>query len=255
MDRLVYTTLSAATSQEFNRIQLTSDLANVSTTGYKRGNSHAPVSGVVEGPGFRTRFQPLVSSGVEAVDLAPGPALTSGNPLDLFMHDNTVLGVQAADGNIAFTRRGDLRINPAGLLETSAGNLVMSAAGGPISVPADFQVTMTEDGGVYVTDPAVEAPVPQLVGQLMLRDASATGLVRRTDGLYQPALQQLPNGDFASGTEPARVTSGALEGSNVNPVEVMVNLLDLQRSFETQMKIIKSMEELDRDGAQMMSLR
>jgi flagellar basal-body rod protein FlgF len=255
MDRLVYTSLGAATSQEFNRIQLTSDLANVSSTGYKRGSSNSPVTGVLEGPGFRSRYQAMVSSGVEVVDLSPGSAISSGNPLDLLMHDKTVLGVQTADGGVAFTRRGDLRVNQSGLLENGAGDLVMSATGGPISVPAGFQVTITEDGGVYATDPAVEAPEPELAGQLMLRDANGTSLVRRTDGLYQPAVPQLPNGDFASGPQPTRVTSGVLEGSNVNPVEVMVTLLDLYRSFETQMKIIKNTEEIDRDGTRMMSLR
>jgi flagellar basal-body rod protein FlgF len=255
MDRLVYTSLGAATSQEFNRIQLTSDLANVSTTGYKRSSSNTPVTGALQGPGFGSRFQPLVSSGVEVVDLSPGAAISSGNPLDVFMQDKTVLGVQTVEGGVAFTRRGDLRISAAGLLETSAGQLVLSAAGGPISVPAGFQVTITEDGGVYSTDPAAEAPLPELAGELMLRDASTTELVRRTDGLYEPSVLQQPNGDFASGPEATRVTSGMLEGSNVNPVEVMVTLLDLYRSFETQMKIIKNTEEIDRDGSRMMSLR
>jgi flagellar basal-body rod protein FlgF len=255
MDRLVYTSLGAATSQEFNRIQLTSDLANVSTTGYKRGSSNTPISGALQGPGFGSRFQPLVSSSVEVVDLSPGAAISSGNPLDVFMQDKTVLGVQTAEGGVAFTRRGDLRVNPAGLLETSAGQLVMSAAGAPISVPAGFQVNITEDGGVYSTDPTVEAPVPELVGELMLRDASATELRRRIDGLYEPTIPQQPNGDFASGPAATRVSSGMLEGSNVNPVEVMVTLLDLYRSFETQMKIIKNTEEIDRDGTRMMSLR
>ena len=254
MDRLVYTSLGAATSQEFHRIQLTSDLANVSTTGYKRGSSNTPVTGELRGPGFATRFQPIVPSDVEIVDLAPGSVIATGNPLDLLMQNATVLGVQTEDGNVAFTRRGDLRVNPAGLLETSNGFLVLGA-GGPISAPAGFHLTVTEDGGVYATDPNVEAPEPELVGQLLLRDASTTPLVRRQDGLYSPAVAQQPNGDFASGPAGVAVSSGALEGSNVNPIEVMVTLLDLYRSFETQMKIIKNTEEIDRDGSRMMSLR
>ncbi|MFZ9585870.1 MAG: flagellar basal body rod C-terminal domain-containing protein, partial [Pseudohongiellaceae bacterium] len=87
-----------------------------------------------------------------------------------------------------------------------------------------------------------------------LRDASGTRLIRRVDGLYEPAVQQQANGDFTSGPAPGRVSSGALEGSNINPIEVMVTLLDLYRSFETQMKIIKNTEEIDRDGSRLMSL-
>jgi flagellar basal-body rod protein FlgF len=254
MDRLVFTSLGAATSQEFHRIQLTSDLANAATTGYKQGSSNTPVTGQLRGPGFATRFQPIVPSSVEIVDLSPGSVIATGNPLDITMQDATVLGVQTGEGDIAFTRRGDLQVSPAGLLETATGLLVMGTAG-PISLPAGFDVTITGDGGVYATDPNVEAPVPELVGQLLLRDASTTPLVRREDGLFQPAQAQLPNGDFASGPNAVSVSSGALEGSNVNPVEVMVTLLDLYRSFETQMKIITNTEEIDRDGSRMMSLR
>jgi len=59
-------------------------------------------------------------------------------------------------------------------------------------------------------------------------------------------------GDIAPGPEAASLTSGSLEGSNVNPVEVLVSLMDYYRSFETQMKIIKSAEELDQTGARLM---
>jgi flagellar basal-body rod protein FlgF len=52
----------------------------------------------------------------------------------------------------------------------------------------------------------------------------------------------------------ASVQSGALEGSDANAVDIMVNLLDFYRSFETQMKVIKSIEELDQNGSQMMQV-
>jgi flagellar basal-body rod protein FlgF len=77
-------------------------------------------------------------------------------------------------------------------------------------------------------------------------------MVRRTDGLFEEAGSNGAGGDIAPGPGVASVKPGALEGSNVSAVEVMVNLLDFYRSFETQMKVIKSSEEMDKDGTRLM---
>jgi flagellar basal-body rod protein FlgF len=87
---------------------------------------------------------------------------------------------------------------------------------------------------------------------LFIRDASAATLVRRTDGLFEAEGSNGEGGDIPVGPNAASVDSGSLEGSNVSAVEVMVNLLDFYRSFETQMKVIKSSEEMDKDGSRLM---
>jgi flagellar basal-body rod protein FlgF len=87
----------------------------------------------------------------------------------------------------------------------------------------------------------------------MLRDASTTALTRRSDGLYAAVGSDGLTGDFATGPEAISISPGSLEGSNSDAVEIMVSLLDYYRSFETQMKIIKSTEEIDKDGSRMMS--
>ena len=84
-----------------------------------------------------------------------------------------------------------------------------------------------------------------------MRDASGTALQRRLDGLFEEVGSNGAGGDFAPGPEIASLTTGALEGSNVSPVEVLVNLMDYYRSFETQIKLIKSAEELDQSGSQL----
>jgi flagellar basal-body rod protein FlgF len=254
MDRLVFTSLGAAKSQEFNRIQLTNDLANLSTTGYQRSNLSTTSSAYLKGPGLPTRFQPVLTSMVDHVSLRPGPISHTGNATDIAMIDQTVLGVQTDDGNVAFTRRGDLRVSATGLLVTGAGHVVM-AEGAPLTVPPGFLIDIGADGAVYATDPGEDAGEPALIGSLMLRDASAILLVRRPDGLYEPQGSGGLGGDFESGPNPASISTGALEGSNVNPIEVMVSLLDLYRSFEMQMKMVKKSEEIDQDGARMIGLR
>ena len=252
MDKLIFTALGAASNQSFQRVQLTNDLANISTIGYKRSQASRPESTRLDGPGFPTRFQPIVPSRVERVMLDNGTRMETGNPLDIAMNDTTVLGVQAEGGEVAFTRRGDLGISEAGFLVTGNGKLVAGEGGGPITVPADGTVNITPDGTVFFKPGGGEVAVAQPVGNLLIRDASAVTLVRRTDGLFEVEGSDGAGGDFPNGPGVASVDSGSLEGANVNAVEVMVNLLDFYRSFETQMKVIKSSEELDKDGSKLM---
>ena len=252
MDRLIYTALGAISNTDFLRVQQANDMANVATVGYKRSGSNSPVSIGLQGPGFNVRAQAVIPAIIDEVNLSPGAAISTGNPLDIYMEDATVMGVQAADGSLAFTRRGDLHINATGVLETGSGDIVMSE-GGPITIPTGMLVTISRDGTIFALDPDEDGAEPQPVGELMLRDASGTPLLRREDGLYTPK-DPADGGDFASGIVPVSVRSEMLEGSNVNPIEVMVSILDMQRSFETQLKIIKNSEEMDRDGTNLMRI-
>ncbi|MEK9585877.1 MAG: flagellar basal body rod C-terminal domain-containing protein [Halieaceae bacterium] len=170
------------------------------------------------------------------------------------MNDKTVMSVQAANGDVAFTRRGDMRISPDGFLELSNGLLVLGEGGAPITAPADSLLTIASDGQVFSSLIQTPDVAPVAIGQLGLRDASGVNLVRRQDGLFEAEGSNGQGGDFATGPNLASVQSGALEGSDANAVEIMVNLLDFYRSFETQMKVIKSIEELDQNGSQMMQV-
>ena len=252
MDKLIFTALGSTMANSVQRVMLTNDLANVSTTGFKRAMADRPVPGKVDGPGFPTRFQPVVSTQDDIINLRAGTPVQTGNPLDVSMNDKTVLGVQSDDGAIAFTRRGDLRISEQGFLETANGYLVATEEGGPLTVPVGGAISITPDGTVFFeANQAVGVP-PQAIGQLLLRDASTTTLQRRRDGLFEEYGAGGLGGDIATGPEIASLTTGALEGSNVNPVEVLVSLMDYYRSFETQMKVIKSAEDLDKDGTRLM---
>ena len=252
MDRSIYTVLAAATSATFQRVQLTNDLANLSTVGYKRASQTRPSSAFLNGPGFPSRFQPVVQSRVEFIEIGNGPSRETGENLHIAMNDKTVMSVQAPNGNTAFTRRGDMRISPDGFLELANGLLVLGEGGAPITAPADSEISVASNGQIF--SKLIQTPdvAPVAIGQLGLRDASEVNLVRRVDGLYETEGANGQGGDFATGPNPVSVNSGALEGSDANAVDIMVNLLDFYRSFETQMKVIKSIEELDANGAQMM---
>ena len=256
MDRLAFTAMASINERRLLREQLNNELANVSTVGFKKSYESAMVAVKAKGDGFDTRIQPFIEK-TNAVNLEPGAIMATGNKLDVALLDNAVLGVQARDGTLAFTRRGDLHLNSQGVLENGSFHPVLSDDGGPITIPQGFDVEITREGDIYARDPAQPAPAAQiLVGRLMLRDSSNIVFQRRPDSLYTPQQQyRLPNGGFNPGPTQPIVAVGALESSNVNPVTAMVKLIDFSRSFETQVRTIKEAKSLDESGASMLRAR
>jgi flagellar basal-body rod protein FlgF len=236
MDRLVFTSIATINEQASARQVLVNDLANVSTVGFKSSYDVALKTVKVEGPGFDSRYQAQAMAR-DQIRLAPGPIMATGRPMDISLADQAVLTVQAPNGDVAFTRRGDLKVNPQGQLENGSGHLVLGN-GGPIAVPPGMMVTINPDGTVYAKDPAQPATAPSvLIDQLRLRDSGETKLGRRQDGLFKVDGQ--PDGtDIALGNAQPRVIPQALEGSNVSAIEAMTRLIDLSRRFETLIRII-----------------
>ena len=256
MDRLAFTAMASINERRLLREQLNNELANVSTTGFKKSYDSAMVAVKAKGDGFDTRIQPFIEK-TNAVNLEPGTMMATGNKLDVALTGQAVLGVQAKDGTLAFTRRGDLHLNSQGVLENGSFHPVLSEDGVPITIPQGFDVQITREGDIYARDPAQPAPAVQiLVGRLMMRDASNIVFQRRPDSLFTPQQQyRLGNGDFNPGPNQPIVAVGALESSNVNPVSAMVKLIDFSRSFETQVRTIKEAKSLDESGASMLRTR
>jgi flagellar basal-body rod protein FlgF len=251
MDRLAFNAAAAINEMRTARQMTTNELANVATPGFKRSFESAMLTMKVQGAGFESRLQPQAFAS-DNINMKPGVIVKTGRDLDVAMDEQTVMGVTATNGELAFTRRGVLKLNGSGVLEMGTGALVRGQAGGPITIPPGFFVKISKDGSIFATNPAqagVAAPV--LIDRILLRDASAQSLSRREDGLYKPT--DLPNGsDFANGTEVPVVTSQMLEGSNVSPITAMTKLIDHARTFEAQLKIIKETKDLDGSGASMM---
>jgi flagellar basal-body rod protein FlgF len=177
--------------------------------------------------------------------------MATGRPMDVAMAGSTVLTVQATNGELAFTRRGDLKVNIQGQLENGSGHLVLGE-GGPITIPPGLLVNVNPDGTIYARDPAQVGPNPGvLIDRLRLRDVTDVSLGRRSDGLFK--VSEKPDGtDIAVTDRLPQVIPQALEGSNVSAIEAMTRLIDQSRSFETQIRVIKEMKGLDESGASMM---
>ena len=210
------------------------------------------VSVKAEGAGFSSRIQPK-SLNVDTIIMTAGIALiATGNDLDIAMNDKAVLGVTGPDGTLGFTRRGDLRVSAKGILETGNGHAVRGQGGGPITIPPGFKATINTDGSIFAENPStVGVAAPVLIDRLLLRDADGVKLSRRTDGLF--GVEGQPNGtDLPETKTLLSVNPKCLEGSNVNALSVMVRLMDLSRSFEMNVNVIKQSKDSDESGATMM---
>ena len=251
MDRLAFNAAAAINEMRTGRQMTTNELANVATPGFKRSFESAMMTLKVQGAGFESRLQPQAYAS-DNINMKPGVIVKTGRDLDVAMDEQTVMGVVASNGELAFTRRGDLKLNGSGVLEMGTGALVRGQNGGPITIPPGFFVKISKDGSIFATNPAqAGVAVPVLIDRILLRDASQVSLERREDSLYKivgkPAGEDIPvTGKLAT------LTPETLEGSNVNAMEVMVKLMDQSRSFEMQVNVIKQNKDVDESGGTMM---
>ncbi|MDE2400259.1 MAG: flagellar basal-body rod protein FlgF [Burkholderiales bacterium] len=239
MDRMIYVGMAGAKMDMQRQDVLSNNLANVSTVGF-RAELQAVRAVPVRGDGASTRVYSLETT--VGYDDASGPISTTGRPLDVAVQGKSWLSVQGLDGTEAYTRFGSLVVNPDGTLVTQSGLTVMGD-GGPINIPPNTDPSIAPDGTVSARQ--ANGTITS-VGKLKLVTPEAK-LTRGEDGLFRD-----PNGDLPADTT-ARVQDGALEGSNVNPIETMISMISAARQFEAQMKLIQTSETNEKAASQLLS--
>jgi flagellar basal-body rod protein FlgF len=244
MDRMIYTAMTGASAAAHRQQLLANNLANASTPGF-RAELATFRSVPVRGEGATTRVFALEATAGHLE--APGPIQTTGRSLDVAVRGDAYFGVQAFDGTEAYTRAGAFQVNADGTLVTAQGQPVLSDGGAPIVVPPNAQVDIGADGSVNAR--VGEQPA-QALGRIKLVTPNADNRLQRgEDGLFRG-----PQGEPLPADAQARVQGGALEGSNVNPVEAMVGMIAVARQFELQMRMMQNGETNDRSAAQLLSL-
>ncbi len=239
MDRMIYLSMSGAKATMQRQDSLANNLANASTVGF-RAELQAFRSVPVLGSGASTRVYALESTPGYNPDA--GPVTATQRPLDVAMKGNAWLAVQGLDGTEAYTRAGSLMLSSDGTLSTAAG-LPVLGDGGPIQVPLNSEVSIGQDGTVSASSNGRSTAI----GRLKLVTPEVA-LIRGEDGLFRAADGDLPT----DGT--ARLQDGALEGSNVSPVESMVAMISAARQFEAQMKMLQAAEGNEKAAAQLLAL-
>ncbi len=245
MDRLIYTAMTGAKGTMEQQAAVSHNIANATSTGF-RAELHKLRAVEVQTEAMHTRA--FVVDASVATDFTPGTLQYTGNPHDVAVEGKGWLAVQLPDGSEAYTRNGSLEVSANGILQTRDGRPVVGD-GGPVSIPPDNEIVVGADGSISALQPG-QGGVVNVVGQLKLVNPPEETLVRGEDGLFR--LQQ---GGAAPADPNVKVAGGYVEGSNVNVVDQMVQMISLSRQFEMQTRMLQTAEANDRAATQLLTPR
>ncbi|MBU3545108.1 flagellar basal body rod protein FlgF [Polynucleobacter sp. MWH-Mekk-B1] len=245
MDRMIFTAMTGAQHILDQQATNSHNLANATSTGFKAQIDTFRAVPVI-GDGLATRT--MVVNATSGADFTPGAIQQTGRSLDVAVEGKGWFCVQRANGAEGYTRNGSFKVSANGILQTASGLNVLGD-GGPISIPPNASITIAGDGSMSSVN---DGEVPQLttpLDRLKLVNPEETNLVRGDDGLFNTR-----NGAPAQADATVKVVHDALESSNVNVVQGMVNMISLARQFDIQMKLMQNAESNDSKAAQLYSL-
>ncbi len=246
----------AATGMDAQSLKIdniSNNLANVNTTGFKRGRAdfedllyqNVRAAGAQVGEGAQDPVGLNIGYGVRTASsskmFSQGDFKQTDNPLDVAIEGSGFLQVTQPSGEIGYTRAGNLKVDGEGRLVTTSGMAIEPE----IVIPPDStSLSIGQDGRVTVTQGATADTVE--LGQLQLANfVNPAGLKPKGHNLYiatpasGAAIVGAP-GENGTGT----ITQGFIEGSNVQVVEEMIGLIVAQRSYETNSKVIQAADEM-----------
>jgi flagellar basal-body rod protein FlgG len=253
MDASMWVAKTGLDAQNKRMTVISNNLANVNTTGFKReravfedllyqnvrqvggqtsANTVAP-TGLMLGTGVR-----VIAT---EKNHAQGNMITTQNALDVAISGDGFFQVLQPDGSLAYTRDGNFKLSPTGQVVTASGALVQPA----MTVPPNAQsITVGSDG--TVTAALVGVAAQQVIGNIQLaRFANPAGLSSLGQNLLSATAASGPVQQLKPGTNGAGVlVQGALEASNVNVVEEMVNMIETQRAYEVNSKAIAAADDM-----------
>ena len=248
MDKLIHTALNALHNTRDERVNQAQNLANMHVPGFRRDiENNGSASFLKAQSGFQTRVFQLEEGNV-GFDETPGPLTQTGQRLDVAISEEGYFYMMPENGEPALSRRGDFRRDIDGNLVDGAGNQMLDVGLNPINLPPFTDIIVNELGEISVTtadgDPGVYVNVATIATVV---PEPGTPLQKGLDGNIRVPDQDLPAPD-----QRAKLIQGALEGSNVNPIEEMIATMELQRSFEISMRMISNAKEIDQGGVDIM---
>ncbi|MDE2595401.1 MAG: flagellar basal body rod protein FlgF [Sphingomonadales bacterium] len=246
MDRLIWTAMSGMTDSMVRQRVIASNMANAQTIGFRAETLYStPIT--LKGPQLEARA--LSEGEVRGANLRPGSVVQTGRPLDVAVSGEAMLALQATDGEEAYSRRGDLSISPTGVLQNGDGRPVIGNSG-PITLPLGAAASIAPDGTVLVANPEAPDQPAQPVDRIKLVSVTGSKIAKGLDGLFRVTGE----GGALPTDEEARVETGSLEQSNVDPSEVMVEMISAQRLFDIRTKMIATARDVDESGASLMRI-
>jgi flagellar basal-body rod protein FlgG len=252
--RALSTAATGMMAMETNIQVISNNLANMTTTGYKRQRAefqdllYEHVSRIGTQTSTQGTILPVgidIGSGVKSVGtprlMTQGSLTQTGSPLDIAIRGDGLFKVQLPDGTYAYTRDGSFKMDAQGRIVTAQGNVVQPA----LTIPSNSTgLTINAQGQVSVVPQGQTQPT--VVGQLTLtRFINQAGLLPIGDNLYQETPASGSPQDGNPGTDGAGdLQQGNLEQSNVDSVSEITNLITAQRAYEMNSKVISAADQM-----------
>lgn len=227
----IYTAARGMTPLQQQQDQIANNLANINTTGFKQSGLFIKSYQKMVA---NDQLQPFVNSDIKAdevyIDYREGPMQVTNGPLDLMIKGRGFFSVMSTDG-VYYTRNGNFSLDPDGLLITSDGSKVMGTEG-YIRVDREHPITVTEDGEVMQEG--------NVKGVLKVVDFDAPyNLARNGESRFSPLLP----GNTGRQSPGFSIRQGYLEGSNVEMIRNMVQMISSFRNFEADQKALQAQDE------------
>jgi flagellar basal-body rod protein FlgF len=220
------------------------NIANINTVGF-RADHVAFASQPIYGVGFPTRVNAVASD--SGTDFSGGVLQGTGLQTDVAVNGKGYIAVQGLDGKEAYTRAGDLRINADGSVTTASGLHVLTEQG-PLNVPPSTQMTIGNDGTVSIVPLGSAPDANTQTDVIKLVNPPQENLQKGADGLLR-----LKGGGSAPTDPSVTLTTGVLESSNVNAAQSLINMIELQRLYEFQVKSMNSADQNEQAAEQLLS--
>lgn len=243
MDRMLYVAMSGAKETMIAQANNSNNLANANAPGFLADLQQFR-SMPVFGDGFPTRAYGL--SERPGTDFTHGDQVQTGRDLDVAIAGNGWFAVQARDGSEAYSRRGDLNLDVNGLLTTGNG-LPVIGNGGPIAIPPAEKLDIAPDGTISIVPLGQSSLGIAVIDRIKMVNPAIDQMVKGKDGLLR-----MRDGNSAEADGSMRLNSGAFEGSNVNIVNAMVDMIELSRRYEMQVKMMQTAKAMDESSARIM---
>jgi flagellar basal-body rod protein FlgG len=252
--RALYSAASGMNAQQLNVDTIANNLANANTTGYKMRRTQFQdlmYQSMIQ-PGAAAGSQTLYPTGLQIglgarpvsneIVFTQGNATQTDNPLDVVIEGKGFFQVRQPDGTLAYTRDGSFHLDKDGNVVTSSGNplepqITIAAQAQSISIGADGTVSYTLPGQSAV----------QVAGQIQLANfQNAAGLNSLGGNLYTPtdASGQPSVGNPGGSEGLGQLMQGYQEASNVSVVQEFINLIQSQRAYEADSKVVKAADEM-----------
>ncbi|WP_413110725.1 flagellar basal-body rod protein FlgF [Thaumasiovibrio sp. DFM-14] len=248
MDRALYLAMSGAKQDMYGLQAKANNLANVRTTGFRADLEQAR-SMQAYGEGMPTRVFAMTER--PGANFAQGAVMTTGRDLDVSIEGDGWLAVIDPVGQEAYTRAGNLKIDQTGMLTNGSGHLIAGENGAPIFIPLPIsKIQIGRDGTISILPQGAPPDAIEQVNRIKLVKPENQELYKDSNGLFQLKQAQ----PFLPADGSVRLLTGALEGSNVNAVGEMTSMIELQRHFEMQVKMMKTLEEIDEAQSSLLRL-